>query len=79
MYDIANSLNVDYNSSREIWLADERIGRSHSFVFEEKRGFSGSCLPKDLHSLIQQSNSHTDLTLLKAVNEKNEIIYKNKK
>ena len=79
MYDISKSLNVDYNSSREIWLADERIGRSHTFVFEDKRGFSGSCLPKDLHSLIYQSKKLTDLSLLKAVNDKNEIIYKNKK
>lgn len=79
MYDISKKMNIDYNSAREIWLADERIGRSHTFVFEDKRGFSGSCLPKDLHSLLYQATKKTDLTLLEAVNRKNEDIYKNKK
>lgn len=78
MYDIAKKLNVDYNLSREIWLADERIGRSHTFVFEDKRGFSGKCLPKDLHSLLHQSSKLTDVTLLESVNNKNEKIYNNK-
>lgn len=79
MYDISKKFNVDYNSSREIWLADERIGRSHTFIFKEKRGFSGSCLPKDLHSLLYQAANKTDLTLLKAIDKKNKIIYKNEK
>lgn len=77
MYDIAQKLGVDYNQAREIWLADPRIGRSHTFVYEDNRGFGGSCLPKDLSALITQSEQlSADVTLLKAVKEKNSELKK---
>lgn len=71
-YDIANSFGVDYSELRETWLMDPRIGRSHTFVFSDDRGFSGSCLPKDISAIISQSDMlgiNTDL--LKAVVKKN--------
>ena len=72
MFDIAEKLGVDYNAAREIWLADPRIGRSHTFVYEDDRGFGGSCLPKDLSSIIfQAKKASADVTLLNAVKEKN--------
>jgi UDPglucose 6-dehydrogenase len=52
LYDIAQSLNVDYNELRELWLLDPRIGRSHTFVLPDARGYGGSCLPKDASALI---------------------------
>jgi UDPglucose 6-dehydrogenase len=51
-YDIASKTEVDYNELRELWLLDPRIGRSHTFVFEDNRGFGGNCLPKDLSEMI---------------------------
>jgi UDPglucose 6-dehydrogenase len=51
-YDIASRLDVDYNELRELWLLDPRIGRSHTFVFPDDRGFGGKCLPKDLSAII---------------------------
>lgn len=72
MYDIANSLGVNYNLAREIWIADPRIGASHTFVYDDKRGYGGSCLPKDIASIIKQAdNTNTDATLLKSVVSKN--------
>ena len=44
---------VDYNELREIWLADPRISRDHTFVYPDKRGFSGKCLPKDCNAIIK--------------------------
>ena len=77
MYDIAKSLGVDYNLAREIWIADPRIGASHTFVYDDNRGYSGSCLPKDIASIIKQADkTNTDATLLKSVVEKNSKLRK---
>jgi len=51
-YDIAQGLGVDYNELRELWLLDPRVGRSHTFVLPDDRGFGGKCLPKDLRALM---------------------------
>jgi len=51
-YDIANKVGVDFNEMRELWLLDPRIGRSHTFVMPDSRGFGGKCLPKDLSAMI---------------------------
>ncbi len=50
-YDIAGALGVDYHELREVWLADPRIGRSHTWVHADDRGFGGRCLPKDLSAI----------------------------
>lgn len=56
MYDIATAYNINYNRVREIWIADPRIGTSHTFIYDDKRGYGGSCLPKDISSIIFQAN-----------------------
>ena len=56
-YDIAAGLGVDYNELRELWLADPRIGRSHTFVFPEGRGFGGRCLPKDVRGIVSSARA----------------------
>lgn len=50
-FDIASALGVDYTELRELWLLDPRIGKSHTWVFPDNRGFGGGCLPKDLRAL----------------------------
>ena len=52
-YDIAAAHGIDYNELRELWLLDPRIGRSHTFVLPDDRGFGGRCLPKDLSAIIE--------------------------
>jgi len=54
-FDIATRLGVDYNELREVWLADPRISRDHTFVYPEDRGFGGKCLPKDVSAIIAAS------------------------
>jgi len=51
-FGIAEALQIDYDELRELWLMDPRIGRSHTFVYPDKRGFGGKCLPKDLSAII---------------------------
>lgn len=79
MYDLATKLGLDYNVAREIWLADPRIGRSHTFVYPNQRGFGGSCLPKDTSALVCiGENVGTDMTLMKSVLKKNELLKQEK-
>jgi UDPglucose 6-dehydrogenase len=52
-YDIARAHGVDFNALREIWLADPRISRDHTFVYPDARGFSGKCLPKDCNAIVK--------------------------
>lgn len=56
-FEIAQRLGVDYDELRELWLLDPRIGRSHTWVLEGKRGFGGKCLPKDLDAIIKTAES----------------------
>ena len=73
MYDLCAKMGIDYNVVRELWVADPRIGTSHTFVYEDNRGFGGSCLPKDISSISQQGKEHkSDMTLIDAVISKNE-------
>jgi UDPglucose 6-dehydrogenase len=51
-YDLAESSGVNYDELRELWLLDPRMGRSHTFVYQDDRGYGGSCLPKDVDALL---------------------------
>ena len=72
-YDIAGSLGVNFDELRELWLADARVGRSHSMVTEE-RGFRGRCLPKDIKALISLMRQNGGAPLLEAVLAYNEEV-----
>ena len=72
MYDIAESLGANYDIVREIWTADPRIGTSHTFVYENARGYGGNCLPKDVASIVTQAKDKgVDASLLITMQEKN--------
>lgn len=53
--EIARVHGVDFNVLREIWLADPRISRDHTFVYPDARGFSGKCLPKDCNAIVKST------------------------
>jgi UDPglucose 6-dehydrogenase len=66
-FDIAERVGVDYDELRELWLLDPRIGRSHTFVFPDDRGFGGKCLPKDVNAVVALAKEHRyDADLLQA-------------
>lgn len=74
MFDIACALGANYNVVREMWVADPRIGSSHTFVYEDNRGYGGNCLPKDVAALVAQAEKcGVDATLMNAVMLKNSI------
>lgn len=72
-FDIAQSMGVAFDELRELWLADPRIGESHTVVTPE-RGFRGRCLPKDLAALIAAMQPFGGSPLLEAVRDYNHAV-----
>ena len=54
IFSICNFLDIDYNTVINIAKIDKRLGESHWQVPgpDGKRGFGGSCFPKDINALI---------------------------
>jgi nucleotide sugar dehydrogenase len=77
MYEICRAAGLDYNSVRELWLADPRINPMHTSVFPENDWpFSGKCLPKDISALTEFANKGGyDATLLRGVIDVNKRIH----
>lgn len=74
-FDLAIAAGVDWNELRELWLADPRVGRSHTYVYPDNRGFGGKCLPKDTANLCAWARErHSPATLIEAVREYNQGI-----
>jgi UDPglucose 6-dehydrogenase len=69
-FDIAAALNVNFSDLRELWLADPRVGSSHSNVTAE-RGFRGRCLPKDVSALVAAMKPYGGTPLIEAVMQYN--------
>lgn len=73
-FEIAGRLGVGYDELRELWLMDPRMGRSHTWVLPDKRGFGGKCLPKDLDAIIRTAEgAGHDPALLRQVMRSNAV------
>jgi UDPglucose 6-dehydrogenase len=72
-YRLAQAADVDWHELRELWLADPRVSRSHSFVFPDNRGWGGKCLPKDTANLCHWARYilGCPATLLESIREEN--------
>ncbi len=81
-YDVAKAHGVDFNQLRELWLADPRISRDHTFVYPDRRGFSGKCLPKDCNALVhacrQKGYEPEFMAACLKINEKFQALNKNR-
>ena len=54
-YHVAMNNGVSYPELREIFIMDERMGDSHTFVYPDKPYYDSHCLNKDVPALINQS------------------------
>lgn len=50
--DICQTLNASFTQVREGLVLDPRFSRTHSNVYQNNRGWSGKCLPKDMNGLV---------------------------
>lgn len=55
MYDLCQSMGIDWNTVREAWQLDPRVSPMHTAVFADDRGFGGKCFPKDALALLMTS------------------------
>lgn len=74
-HDLARQFGADFDQVREIWVADTRVGSSHSIIVD-KPGFGGACLPKDLSAIIFASEPLGGAPLLEAVMSFNKALHK---
>jgi UDPglucose 6-dehydrogenase len=60
VYDLCSATGTDYKNVMKIAAFDPRIGNTHAQIPgpDGKRGFGGTCFPKDTHSLVCQFQKH---------------------
>lgn len=74
LYDLSESLGLDYNIVKEAFVSDKRIADSHFDVWHGGyRGYGGKCLPKDLKTLRDFGQAAAvDVSLLEAIDRLNQ-------
>ena len=74
---LCEGVGVDFDVVRSVATLDTRIGSSHSHVpgHDGRRGYGGTCFPKDMASLLHQFSTHAvPSPVLSAVQQRNLMI-----
>lgn len=66
---LAKKIGVEYAELRELFVLDERMGNSHTFVYEHQPYYDSHCLNKDIPALL--SFAEIDMPIMRAVYEEN--------
>ena len=77
IYDLTNKIGLNYDAIIDLLKLDERIGPTHMKCpgFDNKRGYGGTCFPKDTLSFYYQfSNHNLHSQLLESNLSRNEYI-----
>jgi UDPglucose 6-dehydrogenase len=59
LYNICQKLGANFCQMMSAVTHDYRIGRSHTHVYRDKRGWDGRCLPKDTSALLRSVGADT--------------------
>lgn len=81
MYQICDSMNIDFDKVTEYALFDQRIGSSHLSVPgpDGDFGYGGHCFPKDIDAMIYLAEKvGVEPVILKSVRLKNDTVRKNR-
>jgi len=71
-YKLSKTLGFDYNKLREIFVLDERMGDSHTYIDPEQPYWKSHCLDKDVPALIHDADSlGVDIPIIKAMYNEN--------
>ena len=77
LYDLCDTLDVEYSAVAHYTGMDKRIGYSHTYITDE-RGFGGHCFPKDTNAIVKTAQrNNVDLSILKDAISYNNKIRKN--
>lgn len=49
----AGQIGVDYEELRELFVLDPRVGKAHTFVYDEHPFWSSHCLDKDVPAIAE--------------------------
>jgi len=58
---IAKKFGVVYEDLREVFIMDERMGNSHTFIYENQPYYDSHCLNKDISALIHFAEGEAKL------------------
>jgi UDPglucose 6-dehydrogenase len=77
LYDVANDIDANYNSIIKVLEQEPRIGKTHLRVpgFDNKRGFGGSCFPKDTAAIIDYTDKMTLVEKVIEINNQYRVGY----
>lgn len=77
IFDLCEKLDINYDNVKNLFMLDNRIGKSHVDVYENNRGYGGSCFPKDVKALIKLMDKvKSEHKLIASVHEANEELKK---
>jgi nucleotide sugar dehydrogenase len=82
MEEFCRMREINYERVRELATKDVRIGESHSFVpgHDGKRGFGGTCFPKDTSALLYEMKmNQMESYVLQSVVERNKKVDRSEK
>ena len=77
--EIADSFGIIYEELREIFIMDERMGESHTFVYEAHPYYDSHCLNKDIPALIKFANNPPLMSKMNEINKEKKIMSKTRK
>lgn len=72
-FTIARSMGISYEKLREIFVLDERMGDSHTFVNSQQPYYDSHCLNKDIPGLIKQTDKAHLMEAMLDINRKKRI------
>lgn len=67
--DIASKIGASYSELRELFICDDRVGASHTFVYPDKPYYDSHCFNKDIPALVEFAGELAPL--MASVNEIN--------
>lgn len=70
---VCETLNIDYNKLREIFVLDKRMGNSHTYIDSKQPYWDSHCLNKDVPAFINECNNlNIDLPMLQTMYKSNQ-------
>ena len=66
---IADSFGIVYEELRELFIMDERMGDSHTFVYDNQPYYDSHCMNKDIPALIKFANNPPLMSKMAEINQ----------